>query len=601
MSGFTILDDLDRQAKERRFRPALLEPKDPDFNQWETLTWGEYQEAVYRTARALISAGHGVGQGVAIIGPNRPAWVLSAVGAVAAGGMPAGIYATATDEQAAYIVGHCDAAVAVVQDHVQAEKLIRSRDSLPKLCTIVLFPGQTKKPDSDALSVLTWEEFWAKAEETPAERLDMIRGAMKPEDTAGLIYTSGTTGPPKAVMLTHHNMTWTSQTIMKVVTVLPGDRTVSYLPLPHVAEQLNSIFGALKLGLSVHFCPEMERLGDALVAARPHVFFGVPRVWEKIQAKVEAKAATAPKYRRALLRTAQKVGLPVTRARYEGQTPSAKDAALYSLFHKLVYGKFRAALGFDETRIFVTGAAPMSPKTREWYLSLGIGISEVYGQSEDTGPTSFNKAGDGKIGTVGRPIPDIEVKIADDGEILVRGPNVFKGYFKDPAATDATLQDGWLHSGDVGQLGSDGFLRITDRKKDLIITAGGKNIAPQNIESHICDLPLVSQAVVIGDHRKYLSALIALDPEAVERHCRETGIPQDPDTLHTLIEGQIQSSVNPKLARYETIKRVALLPQELTVETGELTPTMKVKRRVVNERYADLIETMYDVPEARAS
>jgi long-chain acyl-CoA synthetase len=334
----------------------------------------------------------------------------------------------------------------------------------------------------------------------------------------------------------------------------------------------------------------------------------VPRVWEKIQAKIEAALATAPPNKVKMFRRAQKVGLAVTAAKFEGRSPSLGDRLLFKVFDRLVYSKLRARLGLDHARVLVTGAAPMSPATRDWFLGVGIAISDVYGQSEDTGPTSFNEYGRAKIGTVGRPVDGIEVKIAADGEICVKGPHVFLGYYKDEAATKEVLEDGWLKSGDVGELDADGFLKITDRKKDLIITAGGKNISPQNIEKMLCELELVSQSVVIGDQRKYLSALVTLVPEVLEAFCKKQGINEsDPEkrALHPAVRAELQrlidTKVNPRLAQYETIKRFEILPAELSEAAGELTPTMKIKRKVVNTKHAAVIAKMYEGADAAAA
>jgi long-subunit acyl-CoA synthetase (AMP-forming) len=605
MGDLSILDRLDRQARERGDRPAVADPRNARFDAWDTLTWREYADRVYALARGFHALGHRPGDGVVILGPNSSAWVIADLAAIAAGGLPAGIYVTLTPDQAQYIAGHCKASIAVASDAKAAEKIAAGRASLPHLKAIVLFPGQTGPEDG---FVFRWEECLKRGESVPAATLEEIRKAAKPEDPATLIYTSGTTGPPKAVALSHQNLTWTSQAAAHLIEVKAGDRSVSYLPLSHVAEQMLTIHVPISMGITVHFVPVMEQLGDALRAVRPTSFFGVPRVWEKIQGKVETGVASAPPTRQRLFRAAQKVGLAVTKARFEGKPPPTIESLLYPLFDKLVYRKLRERLGFDQMRMAATGAAPMSPATRDWFMSLGIMISEVYGQSEDCGPTTFNLAGQGKLNTCGRPVPGVEVKIAEDGEILVKGPNVFLGYLHDPQSTAETIdQAGWLHSGDVGVLDSDGFLKITDRKKDLIITAGGKNVAPQNIEKELREINLISQAVVIGDTRKYLSALLTLKPEELERFCKERGI-QEPDPgkqaarpeVRTEIESAIQNLVNPRLARYETIKRFEILPRELSEEAGEMTPTMKIKRKVVNQRYATLIEKMYEGEEAAA-
>jgi long-chain acyl-CoA synthetase len=593
----TILDRLDQQVRERGDRPAVADPRSDTFDAWDTLSWKQYADQIYTMARAFHALGLRPGGAVTIAGPNSVAWVVADIAAMAAGGVPAGIYVTVTPEQAQYIVKHSRAPVAVASDHGQARKLIAGWGELPELQAIVLFPGQPAIAGEPR--VLTWEQALARAEEVPMATIAEIRRSIPSTAPATLIYTSGTTGPPKAVVLTHDNLAWTSGIARELVDSRPGDRSVSYLPLSHIAEQMLSIHVPITTGATVHFVSVMEKLADALRAVQPSMFFGVPRVWEKIQAKVEAGVATAPPLRQKLFRSAQAVGLAVHRARFEGKPAPLGARLAYPLFHKLVYSKLKARLGFGSMRVCATGAAPMSPATRDWFVAVGIEISEVYGQSEDCGPTSFNRAGDARLDTVGRPIPGIEVKIAADGEIVVRGRNVFAGYLHDETATREALVDGWLHTGDVGVL-TDGYLRITDRKKDLIITAGGKNVAPQNIERELRELPLVSQAVVIGDRRKYLTALITLVPEELARVCTERGITEsDPaararhPAVIALIDEAIRTQVNPRLAQYETVKRFEILPGELTEEGGELTPTMKIKRKVVGTKYAELIERMY--------
>lgn len=602
MEEATMLDRLDRRASERGEHPALLDPRSARFDAWDTITWSAYARGVRSVARGLIALGHVPGDAVGIIGPNRPAWVLADLGAIAAGGLPAGIYSTATAEQTEYILGHAGASIAVVVDAQQAAKVLSVKPRLPRLRAIVLYPG-AERPAGGAGLVSSWEELLAAADRVPEHRLAELRGAMKPEDPATLIYTSGTTGPPKAVALSHRNLTWTGGLVSRLIDVVPGDRGVSYLPLAHIAEQLITIHGPISTGTTVHFVPVLEQLPDALRSVRPNYLFGVPRVWEKIQARIEGAIAQAPQGRQRLFRIAQQVGRPVTLARFEGRKPPRWEGLLYPAFDRLVFTKLRERLGLDQARVLVTGAAPMSAATKDWFLSVGMPICDVYGQSEDTGPTSFNVLGAGRLGTVGRPVPGVEVKLGPDGEILVRGPNVFLGYFKDPAATAQVLQDGWLCSGDVGAFDAEGFLQITDRKKDLIITAGGKNIAPQNLEKLLCDLPLVSQAVVIGDGRKFLGALLTLVPEALADLVRAKGLGAlEPAALaahpevRAEVERLIAERVNPSLAQYETIKRFVILPAELTEAAGELTPTMKIKRKVVNERYAAEIARLYEEP-----
>ncbi|HET7788484.1 MAG TPA: AMP-dependent synthetase/ligase [Myxococcales bacterium] len=508
-------------------------------------TWGEAARDVRRTARALIALGVKPGDAVAIVGPNRPEWVMADLGALAAGAVPAPIYPTLTAEQAGYIANHCGAAVALVADETQREKLRGT--------------GVT------AFGMMTaWNELLALGDATPEARVDERLRALKPDDLATLIYTSGTTGPPKAVMLTHSNLAFAAHTAVRVANSTADDVLVSYLPLSHVAEQVISLHAPTVAGGPVWFCDELEKIGSVLQQARPTVFFGVPRVWEKMQARVEEAVRAAPKLRRRLF----------------GWSRQSRSR----LADRLVLSKVRAGLGLDRARICVTAAAKMPRATLDFFDSLGLPLLDVWGMSESSGMGTANLHGARRPGTVGRPEDGVEIRIAADGEILTRGPHVFRGYYRDAAATSEALdRDGWLHTGDVGELDPDGYLRITDRKKDLLITSGGKNISPQNIEVLLGRIPGVVQAVVVGDARKYLAALIV--PEAPERA-------GDPGFVAGI--GRAIEQVNGQLAHYETIKRFKVLPARFSVDSGELTPTLKLKRKVVAQKYAKEIDELFE-------
>jgi long-chain acyl-CoA synthetase len=334
---------------------------------------------------------------------------------------------------------------------------------------------------------------------------------------------------------------------------------------------------------------------DNLKEVQPTVFFGVPRVWEKFQAGVSQKLGQATGIKKKIADFAMQAGLEMTRARAEGGSPGLGLELRYKLAHKLVFSKLKPAIGLGRARFCVSGAAPIAKETLEFFASLDLLVCEVYGQSEGTGPTSTNRPGKARLGTVGPPYPGVEVKIAEDGEILVRGSNVFLGYYKEPEATAETLKDGWLCSGDLGQFDKDGYLVITGRKKEIIITAGGKNIAPKNIEAGLKNHPLIAEAVVIGDRRKFLSALISLDPDAARRFADERGHKGEPRELAELV-AEVQKAVdevNSTLARVETVKKFRIIPRPFSIETGELTPTLKVKRKVVNKNFESEIESMY--------
>ena len=521
-----------------------------------TTTWTDAAAQVRRVARALIALGVKPGQAISIVGPNRPEWVLADLGAMAAGAVPAPIYPTLTPEQMGYITAHSEAVVAFAADRALLDKLRASRP--PSLRWFVLLEGA-----SDAADVLTWDQFLARAEGTPASAVDDRLASLKPGGLATLIYTSGTTGPPKAVMLSHGSLEFAARCGQRLGKITADDVAVSYLPLSHIAEQMITIHGPAVTGAQMWFCDQIERVGEVMKQAHPTLFVGVPRVWEKIQGGIEAKVAAAPPLRQKLFAWAR---------RSRG-----------FLAEKIVLSKVRAALGLDRVRLCVTAAAKMNLDTLAFFDSIGIAIMDLWGLSESTATGASNLAEARRVGTVGRPIEGTELKIAPDGEILTRGPHVFLGYYKDAAATREAIDgEGWLHTGDVGELDADGYLRITDRKKDLLITSGGKNVSPQNIEIQLGRIAGVAQAVVVGDARKYLAALIV--PEQVERA-------SDPEFLaHVAREVE---RVNEGLARFETIKKFKVLPAQFSIDSGELTPTLKLKRKVVAQRYAAEIDALF--------
>ncbi|MCP4200781.1 MAG: AMP-binding protein, partial [bacterium] len=482
--------------------------------------------------------------------------------------------------------------VAVVENAQQLEKFLAIRDRLPGLRGIVLMEGE-----ADIEGVLSWDQLLALGESVPEARLEVRIAAQQPDDLATLIYTSGTTGPPKAVMLSHHNMIWTAQAVVEALFLKAEDQFISYLPLSHIAEQMISLHGPMQVGACTWFAESLEKLPENLREVRPHVFFAVPRVWEKFQAAIMAAGADSKGLKKRIAAWARRKGLEGGYAAQRGD----KLPAFYGLAEKLVFSKVREKLGFDRARICACSAAPITLDTLEFFLSLGIPILEVYGMSEVTGPGTLSRPDKLRTGRAGFAFPGVEVKIADDGEILMRGPHVFLGYYKDDEATRATLdEDGWIHSGDIGDIDEDGFVKVTDRKKELIITSGGKNIAPAPIEAQFKSIPGVAAAAVIGDSRNYLTALVTLDPERLPPAARAAGSPARDIAaaaqcaLFTRwIEEQVDRSVNATLSRVQQIKRIRLLPEQFTIEGGELTPTMKLKRRVVQSKYEREIEALY--------
>jgi long-subunit acyl-CoA synthetase (AMP-forming) len=587
-SKLRVMDVLERTARTHGPKSALRVKRN---GVWKTYSWNEYRQQVRQVARALISLGAQPGSGVAIIGYNCPEWFFADIGAIYAGLVPAGIYTTSSPEQCAYIAGHCEAPVVFVEDKSQLAKFLAVRDRLPALKAIVLMRGENSER-----GVYSWQKFLELGLNTTESEVDKRMAAQSADAMATLIYTSGTTGTPKGVMLSHDNLTWTAQAAADLVGGSSEDQVISYLPLSHIAEQIVSLHGPMSFGACVWFAESMDQLGETLREVRPHYFLGVPRVWEKIQEKIMAAGARNPPIKKKIAKWARRQGLA---GGYAEQQRVAKSP-MYALANALVFKKVRKQLGLDRARIAVTSAAPISRDTLEFFLSLGLPICEVYGMSECTGPATASLPNRYHTGKAGFCLPGAELKIADDGEICMRGRHVFLGYYKDSMATaDALDSDGWLHSGDIGTIDENGFLQITDRKKDLIITAGGENVAPALVEGYLKGIPVVSQAVVIGDRQRYLSVLLTLNAERIKQDAEACGsAASDPETASRderflqFLQRQIDA-VNARLARVQAVKKFKVIPKDFTIEGGELTPTMKVKRKVVTEKYKKEIDQLY--------
>jgi long-chain acyl-CoA synthetase len=583
-SADTIPHRVLRQAVER---PSTIAYQARADGRWQPTTWKTFAEQIRMAARAMIALGLPRGGKVCVLGFNRPEWVIFDHAAMMAGGCPAGIYTTCSADEVQYILHHAEALLVLVENADQLAKIKARRADLPLLRWIVMMRGAT----ATGGDVLTWEDFLAKADGASEADLDERVSALAPDQLATLIYTSGTTGPPKGVMLSHGNLAWTARALIDVAGTPTDDVSVSYLPLSHIAEQMATIHMPATAGSTVYFAEAIEKLADALKDARPTVFFGVPRIWEKFHAVLAARLAEQTGAKQKLIAWARRVCSEVNARRDRGEPLPRALELQYRLADRLIMKKLKAALGFDRVRDLISGAAPIAADVLAFFESLDLPIREIYGQSEDTGPTSFNLVGRTRLGSVGPPLPGLQVKLAEDGEILVRGPNVFMGYYKEPDATADVLKDGWLCSGDLGAFDAAGFLTITGRKKEIIITAGGKNVAPKNIEAALKQSPLVAEAVVIGDRRKYLTALITLD-DAAARKLVPDGSLHEAQAIRTAIQETIDT-VNQTLARVEQVKRFAILPRPFGIETGELTPTLKIKRKVVAQLWAREIEAMY--------
>jgi long-chain acyl-CoA synthetase len=561
---------------------------------WGEWTWADYADRACRVAAALRAKGVVQGERVVFMMRNRPEFHIADIGALLIGATPVSIYNSSSPEQVQYLASHCGAVAAIVEDVDFLERILKVRDELPTLEHVALIEDDGRAPDD----VLTWESF---LEHDPLD-LDEAAQIATADDLATIIYTSGTTGPPKGVMLDHSNIVCTVEMLLGCWS--PGDpdprhsRLVSYLPMAHIAERLTSHYQGVVAGFEVTTCPEASQIGAYLPEVRPEIFFAVPRVWEKLHAGVMAVARANPD-QQAALEAAIPVGERAAECRARGEElPPALAKELDGV--QPVLDLVRALLGLDQVKAAISGAAPLPQDVLRFFRATGVEMSEIYGLSETSGPMTWTPFRV-HVGTVGPPIPGEEVKLADDGEVLARGCNIFRGYLNDEERTAEALDDdGWLHTGDIGEFDDEGYLKIVDRKKELIITAGGKNISPANLEAALKSFPLIGQACVIGDNRPCVTALLVLDPEVAPPWAANHGV--EGKSLPELAEEpvvreEVQRNVdeaNKRFARVEQIKQFVLLGEEWLPDSEELTPTMKLKRRGVHTKYAEQIESMYD-------
>jgi len=592
----TMVQQIARWATEKPDQAALHERVGE--GQWETTTWAEYWETVRNVAKGLMSLGLAPGQAVAIVGDNRREWVFCQHGITAAQGVPAPIYTTNTPPQTAYIVNNCEAKIAVCDKQEQLDKYLECLEKgLMEVDHIVTMDDIA----SDDARVLSFSQLVERGREGDDAELDRRLEAVDFDDVALLIYTSGTTGKPKGAMFTHRGIDATASSTTKMYEdVLQDDvKYISYLPLCHAAEQGVTNFCGLNRGYQIYFCRDIKAIKEHLVEVHPTVFFAVPRVWEKFEAALRGKLAEATGFKASLASWALDKELEGFRRDMATGEPSVPFTR--GLARKLVISKIKGALGLDELKFAASGAAPISESTLEFFASLGIVIHEGYGMTETTAFATLQPYGRPRFGTIGKAFEACEAKIADDGEILLRGDNMIKGYLNLPEETaELYTDDGWMHTGDLGSIDEDGFVKITGRKKDLLITAGGKNVAPAEMEAYLQGIPGVGQAVVVGDRQPYLCALLVLDPEALPELAKAAGVEATTveemakdERVLKFFEERVEQDCNANVARYQTIKKFEVLPVPFSVETGELTPTMKVKRNVVNDKYADLIDSMY--------
>jgi long-chain acyl-CoA synthetase len=591
MNTHTIVHRLSNRAASAPSDPAYYEKTN---GSWQATNWQTYNQQVRQAARAMIALGLGDSDIVTILGFNRSEWVIADLAAMVIGGAAAGIYTSNSAEEVAYIIRHADSKLVILEDKSQYDKVAATRDTLPNLKHIVLMRGSAV-PDDEM--VLSWADFMSMGDSIAESEVDARMAQLKADQLATLIYTSGTTGPPKGVMLTHDNLAWTSEVAAQIVGMNASDTNLSYLPLSHIAEQMFTIHAPITVGSAVYFAEGPLKVPDNLKEVQPTIVFGVPRVWERFYNGVSAQLAQATGTKAKIADWARGVGTQVVALRNKGKQPGGLLALQHKLAKRLVFDKVHAALGLSNARVLISGAAPIPKQILEFFATLDLVIQEVYGQSEGSGPTSFNQPGRTLFGSVGPAFPGVDIKIEEDGEIVFKGRNVFAGYYNNESATNATLIDGWLYSGDLGKFDADGYLHITGRKKDLIITSGGKNIAPKNLEAALTTIPLVSSAVCVGEQQRYLIALVTLEAAAAQAYSAENNIPLDQLHIHPKVretlDAAIKANVNAYFAKVEHIRNYVVLPHDFSVETGELTPTFKIKRAVVNDMYADEIAACY--------
>ncbi len=605
-SGRILVAGADTPAKVLRSRCAewadkpALRRKEKGI--WHTTTWGQYYANVRAVALALSDLGLVRGDVVGVLAENRPEWLYADVAAQCMGMIGNGLYPTSSPEQVEYILTHSGTRVVFVEDGEQLDKVLAVRARCPRLIKIVVMDLTGLRTLSDPMAI-PFADLMAQgvaATSTRAGDFEAAIDATKDEDVALLVYTSGTTGPPKGAMVTNRNLMFQIASAPQYLNISAGDRTLSFLPLCHIAERIGTAFNPLAMGQIVHFPENSGTVFNDMREVAPHMLFGPPRFWEKLFSQVEIAMQDAIAPARWIYRKAVERGRKVSEHRLAGRAPGAAEQLRFAMLRHLALANVREALGLQNIRCALTGAAPVPPDLLKWYMSIGIDLLEAFGMTETTGFCTATPPDRIKIGFAGVRATDTELKIGADGEILVRGPNVFKGYLGAPDKTAETIDmDGWLHTGDCGEIDPDGYLKITDRLKDIIITSGGKNISPTGIESLLKFSPYISDAVVIGESRNFLTCLIMLDQETVSKFAQDRQVPftdfasltRAPEVV-ALIRETVEG-VNGKLARVEQVKDFRIIAELLTAEDEELTPTMKLKRKVVARRYKSLIDEMY--------
>ncbi len=585
------------QVRARDTRTAFREKT---LGIWRSTSWRDYGERARAVGMGLVSLGLQPGDVVSILAETIPEWLYADMGTLGAGGVSNGIYPTDAAKQVEYILNDSRSRFLFVEDEEQLDKFLEIRARTPDVVKAFIFDMEGLSTFSDP-QMMPFDELvklgQAYDKAHPGKWEELV-AASRAEQLAILVYTSGTTGPPKGAMLSHRNVIFQLSNADAFIPMRENEEQLAFLPLCHVAERTFTAFLPLRSGAIANFAESVETVPDNVREVAPTTFFAVPRIWERFYTGIALRMKEATWIGRTAYRWALGVGTKVAEAKLEGQAPSPWLKLQYLVADYCVLDNIKRAIGMHRVRFAGTGAAPIAPDLIRWYRALGIDMREVYGQTENCG-LATGMPDRIKLGTVGVCAPHTELKLSPEGEILLRGPHIFMGYLNQPEKTAETLRDGWLHTGDVGTIDNEGYVRITDRMKDIIITAGGKNITPSEIENQLKFSPYISDAVVIGDKRKFLSCLVMIDYDSVSKHAQDSNVPfTDFASLcrarevQDLIWSEIER-VNAGFARVETIKKFRLIEHQLTAEDDEVTPTMKLKRKFVNEKYRGLIDSMY--------
>ena len=572
-------DDLLLSKKEGKYVPISTE---------------EFADRVKCFSLGLRDLGLEAGDKLIVLSENRPEWVISDIANLCLGGITVPIYTSLIPEQIKYIIDDSDAKIVVVSDQSKWQKIEAIKSELTKVTSYITCLSEAPE------GVLTFAQVLERGRKMDKQNpglFEKMALEVKPDAIASIIYTSGTTGPPKGVMLTHSNIFSNVKTCSSILPFKDTDTVLSFLPLSHILERM-AMFAYLYIGMSIGFAESIDTLGENLLEVRPHIMVNVPRVLEKIYAKVIDNVQASSSLKRKIFFWAVKVGRKYGRKKILNQPISKLLQFKRNLANKLVFSKVYAKTG-GRVRFFLCGGAPLSKDIGEFFYAIGLTIIEGYGLTETSPVITANTFENLKFGTVGKPIPGVDVRIDEDGEILTKGPNVMNGYYKKEAASREVFEGGWFHTGDIGHFDEEGFLVITDRKKDIIVTSGGKNVAPQPIEGILNLNPYISNALVIGDRRKFISALVVPDFEKLEEYAKQNNISFEDhcdlvkkEEIVRFIQEQVDRSA-PNLASYEKVKKIALLDKEFEIEKGEITPTLKVKRNIVEEKYKGIIDAMY--------